>query len=213
MVTFTPFSSLGPLTTLGWIEGFVLVSCLGALALDTLIYEEFFSVSTALLGPMRMLILGPLVSLFLLMGLLILLLLAILILFMGLPVLSLMVLLIFMGLPVLFLIWSFLTLITMSTLDLVALLFLCLVVLPLTTTLPRLGLAVALLATAQLPITLFVTMWFFLLDLCYKFVLVVLPIFFRLPCLVAVLLPFPRLKSLSLVLAHIPSLSLLSWSP
>ena len=76
---------------------------------------------------------------------------------------------------------------------------LCLVALPLTTTLLGLGLAVALFTTAQLPITPFVTVWPFLLDLCYKFVLVVLLIFFRLPCLVAVLLPYPRFKSLSLI--------------
>ena len=66
---------------------------------------------------------------------------------MSLPVSSLRGLLIFTGFPVPCLTWSFLTLMTVSTAALVVLLFLCLVALLLTMTLPGLDLSVALLTT------------------------------------------------------------------
>lgn len=190
-VISTLFSFLGPTPALGWMEGQVTVSSLGALVLVILIHVEFFSVGTASLGSMGLSILGPLIFLFLLMGWLTILIffmrlpvlsVAVLLIFMGFPAPCLMALFLFMGLPVPCLTWSFLTLMTMSTTDLVTLLFLSLVALSLTMTLLSLGLSVS------LPITPFVRVWPFLLNLCYKFVLVVLAILLRLPCLVTVLL-------------------------
>lgn len=160
-VTSTLFSSLRPPSILGWMEGQVTASSLGTWTLAIFIHMKFFSVGTSFLGPMGLSILGLLIPLFILMGLPILLLSTVLILFMGLPVLSLTGLLIlmslpvsslrglliFMGFPVPCLTWSFLTLMTVSTTALVVLLFLCLVALLLTMTLPGLDLSVALLTT------------------------------------------------------------------
>ena len=99
-MTSTLFSSLGPPSILGWMEGQVTASSLGAWTLAIFIHMEFFSVGISLLGPLGLLILGLLIPLFILMGLLILLSSTVLILFMGLPVSSLKGLLILTSLPV-----------------------------------------------------------------------------------------------------------------
>lgn len=173
----------------------VTASSLGVSSLAILLHQGFVSISTASLGPLGLLVQDPLISLRFLRSLS--------------TVLSLAVWILFVALPVLCLMGSVLTLVLVSSPALVALLVFHLVSLPLATTLPGLGLSAALPAG----VTSLATPWPFLLDSGYEFVLVVLAVLLGLPGLVADLLPYPRLKSLSLTSAPFLSCSLLTWSP
>lgn len=192
-MTSTLFSSLGLLPALGGMEAQVTGSSLGASSLAILLHQGFASISTASLGPLGLLVQDPLISLRFLRSL---------------PtVSSLAVWILFAALPVLCLTGSVLTLVLVSAPALAALFVFHLVSLPLAATLPGLGLSVALPAG----VTPLATPWPFLLDLGYEFV--VLAVLLGLPGLVADLLPYPRLKSLSLTSAPFLSCSLLTWSP